>query len=64
MTLDQFKKLRIGDRVEHPFGGVGTVIYKHEMSYTLSDKGLSPNKAWDKWSKATFAWNEGELLTK
>ena len=59
MTREEFKNLKIGDKVKHAFGGIGVVTEKDDMCYTVKDKGFDCGDGMD---EVSFAWNEGELL--
>ena len=61
MTEQEFKDLQIGDRVRHPFGGVGTVTQKDEVGYTVKDRRFNTGDGCD---EVSFAWNEGEKNKK
>ena len=59
MTRQEFDNLKIGDKVQHAFGGIGVVIEKDNMSYTVKDKGFDDGSGCD---EVSFAWNEGRVL--
>lgn len=61
MTREQFKKLEVGDKVRHAFGGIGVVTEKEENGYTVNDKGFDCG---DGQCEVSFAWNEGQPLPK
>lgn len=58
MTREQFDKLSLGDKVKHPFGGIGVVTEKDNGTYTVKDKGFDQG---DGMCEVSFAWNEGEI---
>lgn len=58
MTIEEFEKLKVGDKVRHPFGGIGVVTEIDEFGYTIKDKGFDTGDGLD---KVSFAWNEGEI---
>lgn len=60
MTREEFEKLQIGDKVRHPFGSVGVVVSKDEMTYSLKDGLLDNGNGLD---VVSFAWNEGEIVS-
>ena len=59
MTIEEFEKLKVGDKVRHPFGGVGIVTEIDEIGYTVKDKGFDCG---DGCCEVSFAWNEGEII--
>lgn len=59
MTREQFNSLKVGDKVRHPFGGIGVVTEKDDGTYTVKDKGFDTG---DGMCEVSFAWNEGETL--
>lgn len=59
MTKEEFVQLKVGDKVRHPFGGIGVVTSKDDMTYILKDKGFDCGDGLD---EVTFAWNEGEII--
>lgn len=61
MTREEFENLQIGDKVRHPFGSVGVVVSKDEMTYSLKDGLLDNGNGLD---VVSFAWNEGEIVSK
>lgn len=61
MTREDFNQLQIGDKVAHPFGGVGKVVRKDSETYDIKDRGFDCG---DGQSVVTFAWNEGMVLKK
>ena len=58
MTREEFEKLKVGDKVRHPFGGIGVVVQKDDMTYVVRDKRLGEN------GEVCFAWNEGKLVNE
>ena len=56
MTREEFEKLKVGDKVRHPFGGIGVVVEKDNMTYVVRDKRLGEN------GEVCFAWNEGNRV--
>ena len=61
MTREEFEKLQIGDKVHHSFGSVGVVVSKDEQTYSLKDGGFDGGDGLD---VVSFAWNEGEIVSK
>ena len=59
MTRDRFVQLKVGDKVRHPFGGIGIVTDKDAMTYTVKNKGFDCGDGLD---EVSFAWNEGEVV--
>lgn len=59
MTREQFDKLSLGDKVKHPFGGIGVVTEKDSDTYTVKDNGFDQG---DGMCEVSFCWNEGVLL--
>lgn len=59
MTIEEFNKLKVGDKVKHPFKGIGVVTGKNDMIYTVKDKGFDCGDGLD---EVSFAWNEGEVV--
>lgn len=59
MKKEEFEHLNIGDKVRHPFGGIGVVTDKDAMTYTVKDKGFDCG---DGQCEVSFAWNEGEII--
>lgn len=59
MTIEEFDKLKVGDKVRHPYGSIGIVTEKDEISYTVKDKGFDCGDGLD---EVSFAWNEGEVV--
>ena len=59
MTREEFEKLKVGDKVRHPYGGIGIVTEIDKMGYTLKDKGFDCGDGLD---EVLFAWNEGEMV--
>ena len=59
MTIEQFEKLNIGDKVRHPYCGVGIVTEKDDFTYTVKDKGFDQG---DGMCEVSFAYNEGEPI--
>ena len=59
MKKEEFENLNIGDKVRHPFGGIGVVTDKDTMTYTVKDKGFDCG---DGQCEVSFAWNEGEIV--
>ena len=59
MTIEEFEKLKVGDKVRHPFGGIGVVTEKEGKGYTVKDKGFDTGDGLD---EVSFAWNEGEIV--
>lgn len=57
MAREQFEKLKVGDKVKHPSGGIGVVTEKNSGTYTVKDKGFDQG---DGMCEVSFAWNEGE----
>ena len=61
MTREEFDNLKVGDKIMHPFGGIGVVTEKEENGYTVKDKGFDYGDGLD---EVSFAWNEGKPITK
>lgn len=59
MTREEFGNLKVGDKVNHAFGGIGVVTEKDDNGYTVRDKGFDCGDGLD---EVSFAWNEGELI--
>lgn len=59
MTREEFESLKVGDKVQHAFCGVGVVTEKDEGTYTVKDKGFDDGSGCD---EVSFAWNEGKVL--
>ena len=59
MTIEEFEKLKVGDKVRHSYGGIGIVTEKDEIGYTVKDKGFDTGDGLD---EVSFAWNEGEVV--
>lgn len=59
MTREEFDKLKVGNKVQHAFGGVGVVTEKDEGTYTVKDNGFDDGSGCD---EVSFAWNEGKVL--
>ncbi len=59
MKQEEFKNLKIGDKVRHTWGGIGIVTEKYDGGYILKDKGFDTGDGYD---EVSFAWNEGEIL--
>ena len=58
MTREEFEKLKVGDKVRHPFGGIGVVVEKDNMTYVVRDKSFGDN------GEVCFAWNEGKVVNE
>ena len=58
MTREEFEKMKVGDKVRHPFGGIGVVVQKDDMTYVVQDKSFGDN------GEVCFAWNEGKLVNE
>ncbi|WP_455095866.1 hypothetical protein [Prevotella koreensis] len=56
MTREEFEELKVGDKVRHAFGGIGVVVKKDNMTYTVRDKRFGFN------GEVSFAWNEGGII--
>ena len=59
MTIEEFEKLKVGDKVRHPYGGIGVVTEIDGKDYTVKDKGFDTG---DGLNEVSFAWNEGEIV--
>ena len=59
MTIEEFEKLKVGDKVRHPYRGIGVVTEIDGKSYTVKDKGFDTG---DGLNEVSFAWNEGEIV--
>ena len=57
MTREEFEKMKVGDNVRHPFGGIGVVVEKDNMTYVVRDKRFGD-------SDVCFAWNEGKVVNE
>lgn len=63
MKWREFENLQVGDKVL--IGGiVGVVTEKDDMTYVLQSRHFSPNNRKDSSSLVSFAWNEGDIVSK